>query len=73
MIDVYMNDSITRMSIWILVVSTTILMIISAMSLYRFTYTSEEFWSEFRPRLIVWIVLTTVGILGLLLIRYYEY
>ena len=68
MIDVYMNDSVVRSSIWILVTLATMLMIGNIIDLYRYVRTMEEFWSEFRLRLIAYVALMIVGVLSLLLI-----
>ena len=72
MIEIYMNDSVVRSSIWILVTLTTMLMIGHMIDLYRYMRTMEEFWSMLRPRLIAYVVLMIVGVLGLLLIGYYR-
>lgn len=71
MIDVYMNNSIIRMSIWILVAMLTMLTLLGSVSLYANARTIEEFSANMKRLLIVYIVLMIVGVLGLLLIGRY--
>lgn len=72
MIDVYMNNSIIRMSIWILVVTMTMFLILGSISFYVNARTTKEFWFDLKRFLIVYIVLMIVGVLGLLLFGRYE-
>lgn len=71
MIDVYMNNSIIRMSIWILVAMLTMFMLLGSVSLYANARTIEEFSANMKRFLIVYIILMIVGVLGLLLFGHY--
>ena len=71
MIDVYMNNSIIRMSIWILVAMLTMLTLLGSVSLYANARTIEEFSANMKRFLIVYIIFMIVGVLGLLLFGRY--
>lgn len=67
MIDVYMNNSIIRVSIWFLVAMLTFFMLLGLVSLYANARTTDEFLENMKRFLIVYIILMIVGVLGLLL------
>ena len=71
MIDVYMNNSIIRMSIWILAAMLTFFMLLGSVSLYANARTTDEFLDNMKRFLIVYIILMIVGVLGLLLFGRY--
>lgn len=72
MIEAYMNNSIIRMSIWILVAMLTMFMLLGLVSLYANARTTEEFSANMKRFLTVYIILMIVGVLGLLLIGRYR-
>ena len=71
MIEAYMNNSIIRMSIWILVAMLTMFTLLGSVSFYANARMTGEFLADMKRFLIVYIILMIVGVLGLLLFGRY--